>query len=69
MSANTLLASAPTLDGISESITQFYCGESKRLEPEADRHNAWIVVGSNGNPLIGVRVVKRGRRYRFEMVI
>jgi hypothetical protein len=64
----TLLASAPSLEMIQESIARFYCGEAKDLEPETGKPNSWLVTGSTGTPLLGVRVVKRGKRFRFEMV-
>lgn len=65
---SSLLASSPSLDGISACIARFYCGETKSLELEPDKPNSWLVVSSNGNPCAGVRVFKRGKRYRFEMV-
>lgn len=64
----TLLASAPSLDDIRESIARFYCGEHKTLTPETGKAGSWLVCRLDGTPLLGVRVVKRGRRYRFEMV-
>lgn len=67
MSSN-LLASAASLEAISECVTRFYCGEEKTLEPEPGVENRWIVSHPKGNPCLGVRVVKRGRRYRFEML-
>jgi hypothetical protein len=62
-----LLASAPTLEMITESVTRFYAGEIKTLEVE--RENVWTVHNPDGMPLIGVRVVKRGKRYRLETVL
>ena len=64
---SNLLASASTLEALNQSITNFYCGEAKTLEPE--KPGVWQVIGSHGLPLLGVRVVKRGKRFRFEMVI
>lgn len=67
---SNLLASAPSLDAINESVTRFYCGESKTLKPEPGKADSWLVCWTHDEePLLGVRVVKRGRRYRFEMVI
>lgn len=63
-----LLASAPTLESISESIGRFYCGSTKTLEPEPGKVDRWLVINPNGIHCLGVRVVKRGKRYRFEMV-
>jgi len=65
----TLLASASTLDGINDCIARFYCGESKTLKPEQGKVNTWLVCRAHDEePLLGVRVFKRGNRYRFEMV-
>lgn len=63
----TLLASAPTLELIADSVTRFYAGEVKTFEVERD--NVWTVHHPDGTPLLGVRVVKRGKRYRFETVL
>lgn len=63
----SLLASAATLDAITEAVSRFYMGEVKYLEVEKD--NTWTVHNPNGQQLLGVRVVKRGKRYRFEMVV
>lgn len=65
---SNLLASAPSLDGILESIARFYCGSTKTLEPEPGKVDRWLVVGLNESPCLGVRVVKRRNRYRFEMI-
>lgn len=61
----TLLASAPDLDGIGECITRFYGGESKALS-HCGVNDVWLLQGAKGT-LEGVRVVRKGRRYRFEM--
>jgi len=66
---SNLLASAPTLDAISESVTRFYCGEQKILTPEPGKPDTWLVCRTDGSPLLGVRVVKRGKRFRFEMIV
>ena len=66
MSRTTLLATAGTLDGISDAIARFYMGERKFLE--ACGPNSWRVTRSDGSPLLGVRVFKRGSRFRFEMI-
>lgn len=62
-----LLASAPTLEEITESITRFYAGETKRLEEE--KPDVWTVHHPDGIPVIGVRVRKYKKRYRFETVL
>lgn len=66
---SNLIATAPTLDAIGESIARFYCGESKTLMAEPDKADSWLVIGSDGNPLLGVRVIRRRNRYRFEMIV
>lgn len=63
----TLFASAPTLELITESVARFYMGETKTLEEE--KPNVWTVHHKDGMPVLGVRVVKRGKRYRFETVL
>lgn len=65
--ASSLLASAPTLESITESVARFYMGEVKTLEEEMP--NVWTVHRKDGMQVLGVRVVKRGKRYRFEMVL
>jgi len=62
-----LLASAPSLETLAESITRFYAGEAKTIVPDGD--NKWRVAFPDGTPLLGVHIVKRGKRYRFEMVL
>lgn len=67
---DNLLASAESLESIREAITDFYCGSSKTLIPDGD--NRWRVVSTydpNATPLLGVIVVRRRGRYRFEMVV
>lgn len=60
-----LLATAPSLDDIRESIGRFYCGTSTTLVPVAD--HAWkIVRTSDGKTLDDVRVIRKRGRYRFE---
>lgn len=68
----TLLASAPTIDAINESITRFYCGEPKDLGNFADeaRRRATLDVFHRTTPpqkIEGVRVRLHKGRYRFEM--
>ena len=60
----TLLASSPTLDGIKAVIAKFYHSE-KELLPVAP--NEWKIIGKNG-PLKYVRVILKGKRYRFESI-
>lgn len=70
MTASNLLATAGTLESIREAITDFYCGSSKTLIP--DGVDRWRVVGTydtDATPSLGVIVVKRRGRYRFEMVV
>lgn len=62
-----LLASSPTLDGIQECIRRFYCGTETRLEPDGD--SAWHVIRCSDGKLLSVRVIKKGKRYRFESLL
>ena len=63
---SNLLATAPSLDSIRESITAFYCGSSKTLIPVGD--DEWKVIGTyDSKEAPGVRVVRKRGRYRFEM--
>lgn len=62
-----ILATAGTLESIREAIIDFYCGPVKTLE--ADGPDRWRVIGRDGLPHIGVVVVLRRGRYRFEMVV
>ena len=60
----TLLGSSATLDGIKTVIAKFYYGE-KELLPVSP--NEWQIIGKNG-VLKGVRVILKGKRYRFESI-
>lgn len=62
-----LLATAPSLSSILESITRFYCGTPMRLEPAGVEE--WEVVRiSDAKVLSGVIVKRQKKRFRFEMV-
>lgn len=60
----TLLGSSATLDGIKTVIAKFYHSEKELLPVTA---NEWQITGKNG-ALNGVRVVLKGKRYRFESI-
>ena len=60
----TLLGSAATLDGIKAIIAKFYYGEKELLSLST---NEWQIIGKNG-VLKGVRVILKGKRYRFESI-
>lgn len=60
---SNLLASAGTLQNIEGLINRFYCSDSYRVNPET-----LAIEHPSGRVPWGVRVVKKGRRYRFEMV-
>lgn len=62
----TLLASAATLDGIRDLIARFYGGEEKRLWAVGGPE--YIVLQPSGAQIEGVRVILKGRRYRFEEI-
>jgi hypothetical protein len=62
-----LLATAPTLESIRESVSRFYCGESKTLIPTGP--DSWKVIGTyDSKEAPGVRVIRKRGRFRFEMV-
>lgn len=68
----TLLASSPSLEGIQDCITRFYCGEEKDLGNFADeaRRRVTLDIFHKSTPprkVDGVRVVFKRNRYRFEM--
>ena len=60
----TLLGSSATLDGIKAVITKFYYSEKELISLSA---NEWQIIGKNG-VLKGVRVILKGKRYRFESI-
>ena len=60
----TLLGSAPTLDGIKAIIAKFYYSEKELLSVAP---NEWQIYGKNG-VLNGMRVILKGKRYRFESI-
>jgi hypothetical protein len=63
-----LLASAPDMAGIMQSVAAFYCGEHKEAR-QAPNRRIWTLHKANGAELAGVRIVKDVRnRFRFEMI-
>lgn len=60
----TLLGSSSTLDGIKTVIAKFYYGEKELLSLVT---NEWQIIGKNG-AIDGVRVILKGKRYRFESI-
>lgn len=65
----TLLASAGTVKGITDSIIKFYAGTEFEIKPRENNENIFNVVRLSDNKLAtGVIVRKKGQRYRFEMV-
>ena len=60
----TLLASSPTLDGIKSVIAKFYHSEKELISLSP---NEWQIIGRNG-VLKYVRVILKGKRYRFESI-
>lgn len=59
-----ILASSPSLDGIRDAIAKFYGGARKRLAQVSE--HSWILLRESGAQINGVRVVKKGSRFRFE---
>jgi hypothetical protein len=62
----TLLASSPTLDGITDAIERFHMGEPRALK--GDDETGYIVLDHLNQEIEGLRVIKKGKRYRFESV-
>ena len=60
----TLLGSAATFDGIKSVIAKFYYGEKELISVAPDE---WSIIGKNG-VLNGMRVILKGKRYRFESI-
>ena len=60
----TLLASSATLDGIKAVIAKFYHSGKELLSLVT---NEWQIIGKNGT-IKGVRVVLKGKRYRFDSI-
>ena len=60
----TLLGSSATLDGIKAVIAKFYYSEKDLIPVDP---NEWSIIGKNG-VIKGVRVVLKGKRYRFESI-
>ena len=66
--SRTLLASAPSLEQLQDSITSFYAGCPKELVKEdVSLWSIWAPRDSGNIRLAGVRVIKMRGRYRFEM--
>jgi hypothetical protein len=63
MQDGTMVGSSGTLDGIRKLIGDFYAGERITLKPTGD--NEWSVANSK-RVIDTVRVIKKGRRFRFE---
>lgn len=60
-----LIGSAPTIEMLLKGITEFYCGTDIRL---VGTIGLFDVHNSKGK-IEGVRVVKKGKRYRFEALL
>lgn len=58
-----LLASAPTLSGIEDSVNRFWCSDKYRVDPET-----LIITHPERAAPEGVRIIKKAGRYRFEMI-
>lgn len=62
-----LLASSPTLEGITKVISDYFFGSTITLDKVSDRPEVHSVSNKRG-VLPDYRVVKKGKRYRFEEV-
>ena len=58
------MATAPSLNAISESVTRFYCGEVKTLKPDPETPNRWTIHQPDGSEL-STFIIRTGNRYRF----
>lgn len=68
MTKSNLLASSATLDGIQKMIVEFYHGAKVDLVEEGP--DRWKPHWANHDmPILGVIVVRRRNRYRFELVV
>lgn len=64
-----LYGSDSSLERLNEGINKFYFGSEKTLKQESE--NEWSVWGiKNGVPYKSesVRIIKKGKRYRFESI-
>lgn len=66
MSNIKLLSSAPTLEDLERSIRRFYGHELKHARMVSDTEGE--VLHNDGRLVTGVRIIKKGKRYRFEAV-
>ena len=60
----TLLASSPTRDGIITAISRYYMGSTISLQAQG---NVYQVSNLKG-PINSVRVIQKGKRWRFEQI-
>lgn len=63
ISKGLLLASAGTVEGIEELINKYFYSTAWRVNPQTLQ----VWNEERGKALYGFRVVKKGRRYRFEL--
>ncbi len=62
-----LLATSPSLDGIQKLISQYLYGSTITLDKTSDRPETYSVSTKKGKSN-NFRVVKKGKRYRFEQL-
>jgi hypothetical protein len=67
MNNSGLLASSGTQEGIINLISEFYYTHINNIELIPTGKNQWNISKSD-KTLTGVRVVLKGKRYRFELV-
>ncbi len=60
-----LLATSPSLDGIQKLISQYLYGSTITLDKTSDRPETYSVSTKKGKSN-NFRVIKKGKRYRFE---
>lgn len=57
-----LIVSSPTIECMLKQVTKFYCGSDIRFEGTIDL----MSVHNSKGKIDGVRVIKKGQRFRFE---
>jgi len=62
-----LLATAPTLDRITDMISKYFMGSTITLIQNSSNPDEYSVNNKKGK-LNSFRVIKKGKRYRFEEV-
>ena len=59
----TILATSATLEGITKCLESYYCGTKIAVYERGQ-----VIRLSDNKMIEGVRVIRKGKRYRFETV-